>query len=429
MKVLVPPAQRLQGVLEVPSDKSLTHRSIFLSALAEGKSTIENPLMAEDCLSTAKCMEALGCKIDRSNASLWKIEGVGLWGFKPPAYALDCGNSGTTMRLISGIMAAQNFSVTLTGDVSLSSRPMTRVAEPLRSMGAKIHLEKEKFAPIKIEGTPSLKPIHWNSKIASAQVKSCLLLAGLHTKGETSFTEPVLSRDHTERMLKASGVFVHQDGTRVSVQGPSKLKPQSWVVPGDISSAAFFICGALMVPNSDVVLKNINLNPTRTGLLDVLRNAGAVIQIENFGEKGGEPVGDLHINGPQKLGPLKIDETIAPRLIDEIPILAVLATQCGGVSHFSGLEELRVKETDRLRAMAENLKALGANVTEELNGLVIVGDYPLRGGSVKSFDDHRIAMAMAIAGLVSKGETEIEGSEAVSISFPQFWDMLKGLTR
>lgn len=419
---------RFAGTVSVPSDKSITHRAVLLSSLAEGTSTINNPLEAEDCLSTLGCVEALGCKTEKKK-NQWKVTGRGLWGYKKPTTPLNCGNSGTTMRLISGILSAQDFVTELFGDASLSKRPMNRMTEPLSAAGAKFDLKDGKFAPFKIQGTKNLKPIVWKSPIASAQVKSGVLLAGLHANGETSFEEPSLSRDHTERMLKACGVSIKRTGTTVSVQGPAKLKPMEWYVPGDISSAAFFIVAALLVEGAHVELKAVNVNPTRTGLLDVLKNMGANIEITNQKDLGGEPVADLVIRGRQKLKAISIDKTIVPRLIDEVPILAIAATQAVGTTYLRGIEELRVKETDRIAAMAKNLKAMGANVTEEVDGLVITGPTPLKGAVVSSFDDHRIAMAFAVASLVATGDTTIDGSEAVSISFPTFWSLLERLSQ
>ena len=421
-------ATQLQGRLRVPPDKSLTHRSLFFSALADGVSTITNPLAAEDCLSTAKCLEQLGCEINRT-AQPWTVKGVGLFGFKKPTAPLDCGNSGTTMRLISGLLSAQNFSITLTGDASLSKRPMNRVAEPLTKMGARFELRDGKFAPFQLTGTKNIRPIEWSNPVASAQVKSAVLLAALHAHGETVYREPTVSRDHTERMLEASGAKIRREGTTTFLQGPAKIKPMEWRVPGDISSAAFFIVAALLAETSDVCLENVNINPTRTGILDVLRDAGAQIKLENQRLDGGELIADIRVQGRQQLKAFQINKTIAPRLIDEIPILAVAATQAEGLSIFSGLEELRVKETDRLKALATNLGNLGASVKETDDGLIIQGPTRLKGASVESFDDHRIAMSMAIASLVTDGEINIRQSQCVAISFPTFWDALDQLTQ
>lgn len=426
MNKVISPVKKFSGVLDVPKDKSLTHRAAIFAALSKGVSTVKNPLEAEDCLSTLSCVEALGCSVKRV-PNLWTIEGKGLWGLKEPKAPLNCGNSGTTMRLLSGVLSAQNFTTELFGDASLSKRPMDRVAKPLQQMGAVFQLRDGKYAPYKITGTKNLKPIHWVNPVASAQVKSAVLLAALHAEGETIYEEPTLSRDHTERMLSGLGVNIRREGTKVYLKGPVSLQSQAWEIPGDFSSAAFFIVGALLLESSNVTLKSVNLNPTRTGLLQVLLKMGAKIQV-NQRESGGEPIGDLVINGKSNLKAGFVDEEISAHLIDEVPILAVAATQAVGVTKITGVEDLRVKETDRIKALAQNLLAMGANVKEEKDGLTIEGPTKLRGAHVHSFDDHRIAMSMAIAALVAEGQTTIEHSECVAISFPKFWDFLDELT-
>jgi len=421
-------AARLRGDVNVPPDKSLTHRAVMFSALAEGESTINRPLMAADCLSTVSCMEKLGAVV-KGTPDKWIVTGAGLWGFRKPEGPLDCGNSGTTMRLLSGILAAQPFETTLTGDPSLSKRPMGRVADPLRLMGVEIDLFNGKFAPMKIGGRRDIAPIDYKSPVASAQVKSCVLLAALHAQGETTFEEPSVSRDHTERMLAACGVDVRRVGAKVSVRGPAKIAPQTWDVPGDISSAAFFLVAGLLVPGAMLRLLNVNLNPTRTGILDVLTSAGASLVIENERVSGGEPAGDLVIDSQPQLRGFSVDKEIAPRLIDEVPILAVAATQAKGTTRLTGIEELRVKETDRIAAIATNLRAMGGDVEERPDGLFIHGPTPLHGAVLESFDDHRIAMAFAVAGLIADGTTIIEGADCVGISFPTFWETLDRLQR
>ena len=420
-------ASRLSGRVRVPPDKSLTHRSIFFSALAEGTSTIHRPLQADDCLSTARCMEALGARIEKAGDA-WTVRGVGTRGLRAPEKPLDCGNSGTTMRLIAGLLAGQNFRSILTGDASLSRRPMRRIAEPLEAMGAKVTLQ-DGHAPVRITGTKDLRPIAWKSDVASAQVKSSVLLAGLQARGTTSFEEPAVSRDHTERMLAACGVPIRRSGTRVEVTGPASLRPLTWTVPGDISSAAFLLVAGLLAPGADLVLEEVNTNPTRTGILDVLQSAGAEIRLKNERDVGGEPVADIAVKSGSELAAFSVDRALSPRLIDEVPVLAIAATQAKGRSVFSGLEELRHKETDRLKALASNLSAMGASVQETPDGLVIDGPRPLKGARVPSFDDHRIAMAFAVAGLIATGDTTIEGSEAVAISFPDFWSVLERLQK
>jgi 3-phosphoshikimate 1-carboxyvinyltransferase len=422
--MVVKPTKKFSGSTRVPPDKSITHRAVMLSALAKGESIILNPLEAEDCLSTLACVQALGVEV-KKHPGKWIVHGRGLWGFKIPKGPLNCGNSGTTMRLIAGILAGQEFKSQLIGDASLSKRPMNRIAEPLRQMGAEIQLEADKFAPLQITGKKPLQPIRWKNSVASAQVKSCVLLAGLHASGETSFEEPVLSRDHTERMLQACGVKIRRKGTTVSIAGPASLNPQTWEVPGDISSAAFFLVAGLLIKGAQVRLESVNLNPTRTGLLDVLKSAKAKIDVQNMREIGGEPVGDLIVKAQTELKPILLDEKIAPRLIDEVPILAVAATQARGTSHFKNIGELRFKETDRIAALAKNLALMGANIEETKDGLIIKGPSKLRGAQVDSFEDHRIAMALAVAGLIAEGETRINGSESVVISFPTFWSTLE----
>lgn len=426
MKISLSPLSSLKGRVRVPPDKSLTHRAVFLSALAEGTSSIKNPLTGQDCLSTVRCMEALGAKVEEKDGE-WIIKGRGLRGLEKPATSLDCGNSGTTMRLISGILSAQNFDVELRGDESLSRRPMERVAKPLREMGASIGLREGMYPPVRIKGTRHLKPIYWKNPVASAQVKSAVLLAALHADGETVYEEPSLSRDHTERMLASCGVPLRQEGTVTRLKGPSAVHSQTWVIPGDFSSAAFFLMAGLLAPKADILLQNVNLNPTRTGLLPVLKKMGAKVTVSNQSVHGGEPIGDLQVKGGAALKAIFLDKAAVPTLIDEIPLLAVAATQADGVSILRGLGELRVKETDRLKAMATNLKKMGARIEEVEDGLLITGPTPLKGAPVESFHDHRIAMSMAVASLVAKGTTDIFDASCVNISYPDFWDHLQKL--
>ncbi len=427
MDVALNSVSRFEGQIQVPSDKSLTHRAVLFSSLAKGKSVIRHPLSAEDCLSTLGCAETLGLKVAKKENE-WTVEGKGLWGFSAPTKPLDCGNSGTTMRLLSGILSAQEFKSRLIGDESLSGRPMDRVAKPLQEMGAQFFLRDGKFAPFEIQGTKTLRPIQWKNSVASAQVKSATLLAALHASGETVFEEPTLSRDHTERILKGMGADIKVKGTRVQLNGPFHVPAQEWDIPGDFSSAAFFIVAALLVQNSDLHLEAVNLNPTRTGLLTVLRAMGAKLDIDEKNQTG-EPVGKIHVTGRQKLMGGTIDRTLSPSLIDEIPIYAVLATQAEGRTEISGVEELRFKESDRLKAMAQNLNAMGARITEKPDGLLIEGPTPLTGALVDSFHDHRIAMSMAIAALLAQGTTRIRNAECVAISFPTFWKILEKLAR
>lgn len=344
-----------------------------------------------------------------------------------PRGPLDCGNSGTTMRLLSGLLAAQDFVTDLTGDASLCKRPMDRVARPLEQMGARMTMTGGKFPPLTINGTRNLKPIDWKNPVSSAQVKSAVLLAALHTIGETIYEEPFLSRDHTERMLSACGVNVRREGARIRLAGPARLKAQTWRVPGDFSSAAFFIAAALLVKESHVTLESVNLNPTRTGFLSVLTAMGAAIDVANSNDVGGEPVGNVIVRGPARLKGITLKKADVPHLIDEIPLLAVVATQAQGTTVLDDVGELRVKESDRIHAMVQNLSSMGASIKETETGMIIAGPTPLHGAVVDSCCDHRIAMSMAVAGLIASGETHINQCECVSISFPQFWETLDTL--
>lgn len=428
MDVTLNSVSRFDGTLRVPSDKSITHRAILLAALAKGRSVIRQPLIAEDCLSTLRCVAALGLRVEKKRDE-WIVEGKGLWGIKAPTQPLDCGNSGTTIRLLSGILAAQDFKAKLFGDASLSKRPMDRVANPLREMGAEFKLTDGKFAPFEIQGQRKLRPLHWKNPVASAQVKSAVLLAALHTEGETIFEEPSLSRNHTEIMLKTLGADLRVEGSCVRLRGPFEPGERlNWTVPADFSSAAFFLVGALLIKGARLTAQSIIWNPTRTGLLRVMEEMGVSVNMKEE-DLGPELGGSLTIWGGQKLKAVSVGAEIAPRLIDEIPILSVLATQATGKTIISGVEELRVKESDRLSAMAKNLNAMGARVTEKPDGLIIEGPTPLKGAVVDSFDDHRIAMSMAIASLIATGPTTIRNAECVSISFPSFWEKLKELTR
>lgn len=418
---------RFSGEIFIPPDKSITHRAILLSALSHGTSRIQNPLQGEDCLSTLTCMQSLGITV-RKKEKIWEIDGKGLGGFHAAPQALNCGNSGTTMRLLAGILAGQAFDSEMIGDASLMNRPMSRVSDPLGQMGAKIALRNGKFPPIQIKSSHGLNSIKWENKISSAQVKSAVLLAALYANGTTFYEEPLTSRDHTERMLAACGVSIQQDGNQIAIKGGTELKPQNWIVPGDFSSAAFFVVAGLIVPGAQVKMNSVNINPTRTGLLTALQHMGAKIIIGNRQERGGETVADLRVENQTELRSIRLEKRLIPHLIDEIPILAVAATQARGKTILEGIGELRVKETDRIFALAKNLTALGARVEEQPNALVINGPTMLRGALVDSFQDHRIAMAMGIASLVAEGETQIQGSESVAISYPDFWNEIKNLS-
>ena len=412
----------LQGKIRVPGDKSISHRALMLGALASGETQIQGLLLGEDPRSTASCFRAMGAEISPLNTELVKVKGIGLGQLQEPVDILDAGNSGTTIRLMLGILASHpGRFFTVTGDSSLRSRPMSRVVKPLQQMGAQIWgRNNNSLAPLAIQGQ-SLKPIHYQSPIASAQVKSCVLLAGLMTEGKTTVTEPALSRDHSERMLRAFGaeLSVDPETKSVTVTGQAQLHGQKVVVPGDISSAAFWLVAGAIVPGSNLLIENVGVNPTRTGILEALEMMGADIQLENERTVAGEPVADLRVRS----GSLKactIAGDLIPRLIDEIPILAVAAVFAEGTTIIRDAEELRVKESDRIAVMADQLNRMGAKVTELPDGMEITGGTPLTGTDVDSYTDHRIAMSLAIAALNSTGTTTINRAEAASISYPDF---------
>lgn len=412
----------VRGRIKIPGDKSISHRALMLGAIASGETTIEGLLLGEDPRSTASCFSLLGADISPLNSELVKVQGAGVGKLQEPSRVLDAGNSGTTMRLMLGILAShpERF-FTVTGDSSLVKRPMSRVIQPLQQMGAKIWgRQGNTLAPLAIQGQ-ELKPFHYHSPIASAQVKSCILFAGLMAEGETTVTEPALSRDHTERMLRAFGatVTIDPETNSATVTGPAKLQGQPVVVPGDISSAAFWLVAAAIVPDSELWIENVGVNPTRTGILEVLAMMGADIQWENQREVAGEPVADLRVRHSQ-LQACEIGGSLIPRLIDEIPILAVAAIFAKGTTTIRDAAELRVKESDRLMAMATQLNRLGAKITELPDGLEIVGGTPLVGTDVDSYGDHRVAMSLAIAALNANGTTTIQGAEAAAISYPEF---------
>ncbi len=418
---VVIPGGSLRGETRPPGDKSITHRAVILAALSTGTSRIVHPLEADDCERTAEAFRALGVAVEIDKRGEWIVMGHGLHGLREPnAEMIYCGNSGTTMRLISGVLAGQTFETKLMGDHSLSSRPMDRVVKPLLQMGAEISAREDRYAPLRIRGRRPLSPIEWKSPVASAQVKSCVLLAGLFAQGATTIEEPFKSRDHLERMMAAAGIKLDIHGNRVSIAGDQTLKAREWVVPSDISSAAFFLVASLIVPGSEILLRNVNVNPTRDGILEVLREMGASVKLEDNRVVGGEPIADI-IGKTSALKPGRVTEEISPRLIDEIPILAVAATQAEGSTEIRGAAELRVKESDRLAHIARELTKMGAKIQELPDGLIIDGPTPLKGTTVNSFNDHRLAMAFAVAGLIAEGETQILNADCVDISFPTFW--------
>ena len=424
----------LKGRIAIPGDKSISHRALMLSALAVGTSRVTGLLEGHDVLATAAAMRAMGASIDRTGDGEWVIDGVGVGGLLQPREALDMGNSGTSTRLLMGLVSSHPITTTFTGDASLSGRPMGRVVDPLSQMGADITASPGGRLPLMVRGLEPAVPIEYRLPVASAQVKSAILLAGLNTAGITTVIEPVPTRDHSERMLKGFGatldVEVEPDGTRwISVMGEAELRPQTIVVPGDPSSAAFFIVAALLVPGSDVTIANVGLNPTRAGLVEVLQAMGGDIELLDPREIGGEPVADLRVRHGLLRG-IAVDPAIAPSMIDEYPILFVAAALAEGTTVTTGLDELRVKESDRLSVMAAGLVAIGARVEESEDGLVIhgTGGDPLPGGAtVAGHLDHRICMSFAIAGLVSKAPVTIDDMAPVATSFPNFEALLDGL--
>ncbi|MDZ7393288.1 MAG: 3-phosphoshikimate 1-carboxyvinyltransferase [candidate division KSB1 bacterium] len=417
------PGGTLRGQMMVQGDKSVSHRALILGAIAEGKTRIYNLCPGRDVQSTMTCLRDLGVRIEHDGEEV-VVHGVGPRGLQPCSRPLDAGNSGTTLRLLAGVLAGQRFRSTLTGDSSLRQRPMARVIEPLTRMGARIESQPGGLAPLVIEGGP-LSPIDYHMPVASAQVKSAVLLAGLYASGETTVVEPAQTRDHTERLLPLFGAELVGHGGGIGVRGPAVLRGTSLSVPGDISAATFFIAAAAMVPGARVEVLGVGVNPTRTGALDVLRAMGARITVHN--ERGeGEPVADVLVEGAP-LRAAEVDGSLVPRLIDELPVLAVVATQARGLTRIRGAKELRVKESDRIRAVAANLRAMGAQVEELEDGLSIPGPQQLRGASLESFGDHRIAMSFAVAALVAKGPTVIRSAECVDISFPGFFAFLEAL--
>lgn len=419
-------AESLQGSLTVPGDKSISHRAVMLGALADGDTRISGFLKGADCLSTISCFQQMGIDIEEKDDQII-VHGKGLHGLRAPEGQLNVGNSGTTTRLISGILAGQPFESVLSGDASLNSRPMKRIMDPLKEMGADIRsLNDNGCAPLSIRGG-SVKAIDYTSPVASAQVKSCVLLAGLYADGKTTVTEPALSRDHTERMLRAFGVSVTSEGNTCTVTPPAGLKAQDIPVPGDISSAAYFIAAALLVPDSELVIRNVGINPTRSGILAVCRSMHADIREENVRLAGGEPVADLRVRS-SRLKATTIEGDLIPTLIDEIPVIALMASQAEGTTIIRDAAELKVKESDRIDLVSKGLGAMGADVTATEDGFIIRGGHPLKGASIDCCQDHRIAMTFSIAGLLAEGETVIEDSDCVVISYPDFYRQLDALS-
>ena len=417
----------LSGAVEPPGDKSISHRAVIFNSIASGKARITNFSSGDDCRSTVACLRALGVDIGERGSAL-AVSGVGMGGFNEPRDVLNAGNSGTTMRLMAGLLAAHPFLSVITGDESLRSRPMGRLIHPLRMMGAGIWgRQQDSFAPIVIKGN-SLRSIEYRLPVASAQLKSAILIAALFAKGVTIIEEPAASRDHTERMLMAMGAMVQRDGSRLSLHPPESLSAIDVRVPGDLSSAAYWLVAAAIHPSARVRVNGTGINPTRSGIIDVLLEMGARLKIINRRLEGGEPVADIEVETSELKGTY-IGGALIPRVIDEIPLIAVAATFATGVTSIRNAEELRVKETDRIRSTAEELTRLGARIEELPDGMVIHGVGRLVGAQCHSHDDHRLAMTLGIAALLAEGETLIRNAEVVAVSYPGFWDELARLAR
>lgn len=417
----------LKGEVTVPGDKSVSHRSVMLGAISKGTTSISNFLEGADCLSTIDCFRKMGIEIERNPEEIL-IHGKGLHGLTAPSDILDVGNSGTTVRLLSGILAGQRFSSTLTGDESIQKRPMKRIITPLGAMGGDVKsIRGNDCVPLQIQGR-TLKGIHYDSPVSSAQVKSCVLLAGLYADGPTSVTEPYLSRNHSELMLRSFGATVTSKDTTVTIEPGPELTGQKLQVPGDISSAAYFIAAGLLVPGSELLIKNVGTNPTRDGILRVCRQMGADIQLLNQREQGQEPTADLLVKYSALKGTV-IQGGLIPTLIDELPVIAVMATFADGTTVIKDAQELKVKESNRLDIIVHHLQAMGADVTPTEDGMIIQGGALLHGAELDSHMDHRIAMSFAVAGLAAEGETTIRRADCVNISYPKFYEDLQSLQR
>jgi 3-phosphoshikimate 1-carboxyvinyltransferase len=418
MKFIVNNGGKLTGRIRVPGDKSVSHRSIMFGSIAEGTSRISGFLEGEDSLNTLRAFRAMGVEIEGPDNGKVVIHGVGMRGLRRPEKALDLGNSGTSMRLLSGLLCGQDFDVELSGDASLSKRPMQRVTTPLALMGARVDTADGGKPPLKIHGGSHLHAIDYELPMASAQVKSCVLLAGLYAEGRTCVTEPAPTRDHTERMLSAFGWPLEKNGATACVQGPATLKACDIDVPADISSAAFFMVGASIAHGSDIVLEHVGVNPTRTGVIDILRLMGADIELLNPSEVGGEPVADIRVCSAQLHG-IRVPEQLVPLAIDEFPVIFIAAACAEGETVITGAEELRVKESDRIQVMADGLQTLGVDATATADGMIIRGGM-IGAGAVHSHDDHRIAMAFSMAALRAQGDIGIDDCDNVNTSFPGY---------
>ena len=418
----------LKGSFELIGDKSISHRAVMFSSISKGHNKISNFLMGEDCLSTISCFRKMGVDIQIDGKDVY-VKGNGLYGLQRPKEILDVGNSGTTIRLMMGILAGNKFDATLIGDNSIAKRPMKRVTDPLRLMGCNIEGKDDaNYTPIKIYGG-DLKAIDYHMPVASAQVKSALILASLYANDTSFIYEKVKSRNHTEIMLKSFGADINVENLKISVNPVNELFSQDIYVPGDISSAAFIIVSALITKGSEVIIKNVGLNKTRTGIIDVVKNMNGNIEIINERLVGGELVGDLLVRYTKDLCATTIDKDIIPRLIDEIPVIAVLATQAEGTTIIKDAQELKVKESNRIKSMVENLKILGANIEELEDGMIIKGKSKLNGGKIKTFKDHRIAMAFSTLNLISDEKIKLDDEDCINVSFPGYFDLIKSLTK
>ena len=418
----------LKGSFELIGDKSISHRAVMFSSISKGDNKISNFLMGEDCLSTISCFRKMGVDIQIDGKDVY-VKGNGLYGLKRPKEILDVGNSGTTIRLMMGILAGNKFDATLIGDNSIAKRPMKRVTDPLRLMGCNIEGKDDaNYTPIKIYGG-DLKAIDYHMPVASAQVKSALILASLYANDTSFIYEKVKSRNHTEIMLQSFGADINVENLKISVNPVNELFSQDIYVPGDISSAAFIIVSALITKGSEVIIKNVGLNETRTGIIDVVKNMNGNIEIINERLVGGELVGDLLVRYTKDLCATTIDKDIIPRLIDEIPVIAVLATQAEGITIIKDAQELKVKESNRIKSMVENLKILGADIEELEDGMIIKGKSKLNGGKIKTFKDHRIAMAFSTLNLISDEKIKLDDEDCINVSFPGYFDLIKSLTK
>ncbi|MFC1767719.1 3-phosphoshikimate 1-carboxyvinyltransferase [Candidatus Margulisiibacteriota bacterium] len=425
-KFIITPPEKLEGEITVPGDKSISHRAVMIGSIAKGDTIIENFLRSDDCYHTIDCFKKMGIEIEEGEQI--KVKGKGLNGLREPHDVLDVGNSGTTMRLLMGILAGQKFHATVTGDQSIRRRPMGRVVDPLKRMGAKIHgRQKDTLAPLTIFGG-KLNPINYELPVASAQVKSAILFAGLYASGPTTVIEKKISRDHTERMLEHFGAKIEREDGKITVKERSDLAAQTISVPGDISSAAFLIVAACITPNSKILIRNVGVNPGRIGIIEILHRMDANIEVINERMISNEPVADISVRSSE-LRPITIDGDIVPKIIDEIPIIALAASQAKGETTIRGAEELRFKESDRIKTMVKELKRLGVDVDELRDGMKIRGKAKLKSCICQSYGDHRIAMVGAVAGLIASGGTTVEKTECIETSFPEFPSFINKLAK